>query len=415
MTDEASYTLPDRPGTVALFARFRDPWGQESTVAEQSILLDNRAPRDGLVSLSPTLTGVQLELSGFLDGETSIIGYEVYASEDATPPADCGSEPVWSGDATTVDLVSAPGTTRGYRVCAVDALGNRSAGVTASGGSAPETDGPTATLLVAGGASWVTDPVVSIDLQASDPSGVADVCITTRSTCSTWRPYPSGTPLSLPDIQGEHTVRAVVRDAHGNRTELLQTIGYDALPPLTGALTVQSLGDQLVVRWPDAHDEGSGLAEHRLFARQDALPEDCSGTPSWSGTGEEAVLPVPVGSTWGLRLCTTDVAGNTRSVTGQAIASVETDPPSLDFLLAGGATQVDRRNVSVELVTSDASGPVEACLSRSALTCSGWLPADEIQSYDLPNWNGTWTVFAHVRDVWGNSTHQSATVQLLLD
>lgn len=410
MADHVSWTLPDRPGTIAVFAWFRDPWGQVGEPAEGSIVLDNRAPRDGTVDVAPSATGVELVFTDFLDGETGVVDYQVYAVPGDTPPEHCTGTPIWSGPTTTADLTVTPGA-YAFRVCAMDGAGNQSGGSTATGSTATDIDGPTGTLQLASAAPWTRDRAVTVDVQATDESGVAEICVSSTDRCTSWLPYRTSLLHLLPDRQGDHTVHVHLRDVHGNRSELTGTIGLDTLPPISGELQVSSLGGSVEVRWDDAFDDGSGLASFALHALESRVPPDCASAPTWTGTTRQASLSLDPTVAWGFRLCTLDIAGNTDSSALTFVAGFEDlEPPVGTVELAQGADTVTTASVHVALSATDASEGIEYCLSPSAASCRQWAPLVPETSWTLPDRAGDWTVFAHFRDAWGNRSVASDTV-----
>jgi len=104
--------------------------------ASDSIFLDTVAPTNGTVQVTSGDTRLTLNWTGFADAQSGIVGYNVVYQEGSAPSSCNTGMDVWYYDGTSTMVTHSDlnnGTTYGYRVCAIDAAGNRSSGATASG------------------------------------------------------------------------------------------------------------------------------------------------------------------------------------------------------------------------------------------------------------------------------------------
>ena len=94
-------------------------------------------------------------------------------------------------------------------MCAIDVAGNVSAGTTGEAIPAPELTPPTpGAIVIESGAGWTRTRAVSVALSATDPSGVASVCLSTATTCTAWVPYAGTVSFTLGTTAGNQTVGA---------------------------------------------------------------------------------------------------------------------------------------------------------------------------------------------------------------
>lgn len=121
---------------------FRDSRGNRSAAAQSAtIVLDTRRPENGKVTVTRGDAQLTLSWTGFTDGKgTGIAGYRAVFKEGAAPLSCTSGTPLPGYGGTATELVHAGlvnGRTYGYRVCAIDAVGNMSSGATASGRPLP--------------------------------------------------------------------------------------------------------------------------------------------------------------------------------------------------------------------------------------------------------------------------------------
>ena len=80
----------------------------------------------------------------------------------------------------------------GFRVCAQDAVGNLSTGANANATLLAEYSPPRISAFsLQGGAASAYGRTVSVDIAATDSSGVARMCLSETLSCGTWRTLPN--------------------------------------------------------------------------------------------------------------------------------------------------------------------------------------------------------------------------------
>lgn len=127
----SSLTLSGADGTNTVYVKYKDNDGLVSFIQEDSIGLDTTAPTNGSINLTAQNSEVVLSWSGFTDEVSGVSSYRLVYS-DAGTPVDCASgTTLYTGSGTgytQTHLLN--GATYNYRVCATDAVGHQSAGVT---------------------------------------------------------------------------------------------------------------------------------------------------------------------------------------------------------------------------------------------------------------------------------------------
>jgi subtilisin family serine protease len=125
------WDLGSGDGTKTVRAWWKDSAGNVSaTPASASIVLDARAPADGVFTGSAGTTRMSWTWSGFNDTGTGVARYRLVSSTTGVPSPGCGSGTlVYTGTATSF-VAAQPRKATSYRLCATDRAGNTSAGVT---------------------------------------------------------------------------------------------------------------------------------------------------------------------------------------------------------------------------------------------------------------------------------------------
>jgi subtilisin family serine protease len=128
-----SLTLTNGPQTVTVW--YKDTLGNISAAYVASIGLDNVAPTGGALTAQGATThdAVDLSWSGFADATSGVVSYKAVMAVGAAPASCTAGTALYSGTAPQTRATGLhAGTGYGFRVCAVDAAGNVSAGVTAT-------------------------------------------------------------------------------------------------------------------------------------------------------------------------------------------------------------------------------------------------------------------------------------------
>ena len=311
-----AYTLAagDRVRPISVW--YRDAHGNVSAPVTASIILDATAPTAGIVVGVPSSGQVLLAWSGATDAMTGIVGYKLVALAGPTlPAAACTTGTViYTGAATSyVHTGLVNGATWAYRVCALDAAGNTSAGATTTAAAVPEITPPTGTIVINGGATVAKALALTLKLSATDASGVTSMCISEATTCTTFVPYATTATLTLAAGDRVRTVSVWYRDGWGNvSTPVAASILLDTTAPLGATLGSGGRAGGVDLVWTVATDVGTGLAGYKLVGQAGTVaPTTCAvGTVLYSGTANTFAHTLATGTTWSYRVCASDVAGN---------------------------------------------------------------------------------------------------------
>jgi hypothetical protein len=408
--------------TVRVF--LRDGRGNTSTATtapRDSIIFDNVAPTDGTLTVAPGIGSLRLSWTAATDARSGIARYRVMAG--STTPANCTTgTPVYEGSAlsfTHTGLTN--GVTAAYRVCAIDGAGNIATGAVGTGTPRVEITPPTGTLTINGGAPFTKATAVTLAITAQDPSGVASMCLTTTTTCTTFEPVVASRAFTLPVSSGAVSVRLFLRDNLGNTSTTAAataSITIDTTPPTGGTLSARAGTGQVALSWTAASDAGSGVASYRVVFATPAAPRSCTaGTVVYEGTALTFNHSGLVNqTTYGYRICAIDRVGNIATgVTASAQPRVEFAAPTGSVVLNNGAAFTGSATVTVAITATDASGVASMCISTTSAACTTFVPYAASASVTLPNGDGVKTVYVTLRDGLGNVTSTPLTDTIGLD
>ncbi len=123
-------------GTVTVQMRATSAGGTSTPTNTITRTVDSTPPTDGTLTAVPGNTQISLSWTAASDTESGLDAtnpYKLVRAIGATPPADCTGAALYQGTALTfTDTGLTNGQQYSYRVCAYDAMGNVSAGATAS-------------------------------------------------------------------------------------------------------------------------------------------------------------------------------------------------------------------------------------------------------------------------------------------
>lgn len=313
-----TFTLGGTSGEQAVYARFRDTWGNVSAAATDTILVDATVPANPTVSVERLDGALRLSWPEGSDTGSGLAGYVVAVAAGTTAPSCTGGAPTPAASSGVRSHVLTPltnGATYSFRVCALDVAGNVSTGTTGRGVPAPELDAPIpGSVLVADGVEWTRASRVDVRLEATDASAVASVCLSTSSSCTAWVAYASTVSFSLGSTAGLRTVSAWFRDPWGNATAapISDTIRYDGTAPTNPTVTVSARSGGVDLSFSASTDATSGVASYLLaWAPGTSTPPCAGGTPIAASSPRAVSITTAVAVRY--RICAVDVAGNTSS------------------------------------------------------------------------------------------------------
>lgn len=426
-----SFGLPAGDGTKTIYGKFRDDFGNESSFASDSIVLDRTAPVNGTLTATGTSGQVALTWTGFSDATSGLASYKLVYAVGNLAPASCATGtvlPLAAGTATTSFTHSGltNGTFYAYRLCATDNAGKISTGAVAFGRPAPEYTPPTGTVTINADAAFTTSGTVTLTFAASDASGMGSVCVNqTGATCTAWRAYPTTSTMSYTLLAGagQKTVYVWFRD-QWNNTTVAATTDTIVLDVQQAAVSAVGSDGQITVRWATAAGTPPGTDGWYLNRSTSSMASCDVGTNVYQGPNNSYVDTVPNdGTLIYYRICIRAFAMLSAGREVSARAKPESAPPTGTVTISGtpapGTMYVSSTAVSLAITATDASsgiGPIEMCVSNSTV-CTAWEPLAATKAWTLATGSGTKTVRVFLRDVFYNTTTsvQAATDTIVLD
>jgi len=126
------YTFGAGDGARTLRVWYRDATGSTSAPAAASIIVDTTAPAGGALTATAAASKIALAWTAATDAGSGLAGYKLVGVAGTAPPAAaCTTGTVlYTGSATSFAHAVAAAATWSYRLCALDAAGNVSAGTT---------------------------------------------------------------------------------------------------------------------------------------------------------------------------------------------------------------------------------------------------------------------------------------------
>lgn len=422
-----NWTLNGKTGTRTVYASFKDIYGNASTAVNDTILMDTTAPSGGTAA-GTTGSGASIDLSysGFTDAESGVASYKVVYAAGTTAPTSCSTGTVgYSGISVNPAITGlTANTTYAFRVCAVDAVGNVSTGVTTTAATAAEADPPSDTsLLINDGDATSAVEQVLLNLSAPDATGVALMCIgEDPDICTDWESYATERAWTFDAVEGEVSLYAWFEDDLGNRTTepADATILLDWSAPVDGTLSAEQTDDvSATLEWSDFTDDISGVESYRLVYEEGTVaPESCQdGILAYSGADSSVTLDgLSNLTTYSFRICAYDVAGNiSEGVTASVFLEDTTAPVGISMEIEGGATATGSSTVSLSVEATDGAAVTEMCISTDPAACVDWIPYSATTTGELEAVEGERSLYAWFRDAAGNTSVDAVTDSILLD
>ncbi|MEY4579255.1 MAG: hypothetical protein RL701_3958 [Pseudomonadota bacterium] len=311
-----TWTLSSGDGNKTVYVVLKDAAGNQVSISD-SIRLDTTAPTGGTLRATPGDKRVQLTWTAASDAG-GVASYRLMVAVNADPSCMIGTM-VYSGTALTFTHSALQnGTAYGYRLCPSDGAGNVGVGSGVAARPAPEFNAPTGSVIIGGARPYISSPSVTLTIAATDPSGVASMCISNSSSCTQWETYATRKAWTLATTNGTATVNVWFKDTFGNASAapVQASVKVDAQPPTAGLLTTTAQTTNAVsLSWTNASDP-NGIESYKLvFAPGSTAPVNCS-TGALLYTGlllSYNHKGLASGSPYSYRLCATDNAGNPNS------------------------------------------------------------------------------------------------------
>ncbi len=416
-----SLTIPAGDGTKTLYITVIDVAGNTSTMASDTILLDQTAPTISAVSIN----------TGAVYTNTTAVTVGTTATDPGGANASGLSQMQFSNDGVTWQTAVAFAISKAYTLQAVD--GPRAVSVrvidAAGNTSAPSSDAitldttlPTGTVSINAGAAATNLTSATLSLSASDATtSVVAYCANATNTAPTsasdacWTVYPSAGAFTLPGGDGTKTAYVWFKDSAGNYSSsaATDTIILDQTVP-TVTVTGPGLGLQagatatnqltLTMNNSAADTGGSGLATVCVGAGAAPPVPPAAGcvaytaTPSVTITGPDGTKTVSIS--------VYDGAGNLSAFTSDTIV-YDATPPTVGPVVTinGGQANTNNPAVSIASTATDATSGVSTMQfsEDNGVTWSAEVAWLATQSYTLAaTGDGTRTVWVRVKDGAGN-------------
>lgn len=282
-----------------------------------------------------------------------------------------------------------------------------------------DTTPPVGSVRIGDGSPWMSRAAQTLTLTATDPAGVAQMCVTAAASCTTWEPFAATRAFTFSAGDGNKSVNAWFADARGNRSSVPTTaqVTLDTVAPLAGTVAAKPSGaGVLAIEWSGMTDL-NGIARYAVYAASGQAPTACTGTAIYSGAETRfSHTGLAAGTTWGYRVCATDRAGNTSlgAIASATVPAFDASPPTgIGLSINEGAAYTCTTAVRVALVATDPSG-VTACVSNDT-TCTTFAALVPTRDWMLSSGDGVKLVSAWFRDGAGNKTPAPAQDTITLD
>jgi hypothetical protein len=299
------WTLSSPDGPKAIYVRAMDVAGNLGETASAAITLDTTAPvvtmtiDGGATFTNRTGVSVELQVVDLHPGE------HVELAEDPSFSTGVQCEP---GTPFGHALSSGDGIKVLY-ARATDLAGNVGAVVTAS--IILDTTAPSLGIVIAGGSPLTAERMVTVALNAMDPSGVIEMVVWegTAPIGAATVPFATSTTMTLSEGDGVKTLGATIRDGAGNWcSAVTSSIALDMTPPRTTILADHNKPEaiEFLVTWTGV-DITSGVRAYDVQYRIGDGPwlDWQSGTNATQG-----VFTGKAGNVYYLRARAVDAAGN---------------------------------------------------------------------------------------------------------
>jgi len=412
ITDRVEVTLNRTAGLQVVRGWLRTASGQTSEMMRAGVRLDLLPPVIGEVVAQATAGGADLRWSGFSDLPSGLAAYRVVGQAGEIVPRCQNAEAfLYEGTATSFSVTGFSALERlSLRVCARDLAGNWSQGRPLRVQPTGDPDAPVVRRFVINGdAAFVRDREITLSSVVDDASGVAQVCLSESATaaegCSPWRDYAPELSHTLSGGAGPKTLRAWVRDPHGNTSAVAaDSTTFDRIDPENGVVEAEVEDSDVRLRWTGFTDGLSGIVSYVVVRANDVAPEDCaSGVEVGRGPATELLVPDLPQLRHGFRVCAIDAAGNVSS--GEPVRATVRGalvPPVITRLRgAGGATTFCDADADLDLRATGDAELTRMCITENPEGCAYWAPFSEAPQARLSSGEGQKTLYAWVRDAEG--------------
>jgi tetratricopeptide (TPR) repeat protein/fibronectin type 3 domain-containing protein len=309
------------------------------------------------------------------------------------------------------------GVTYYYIVTSTDAAGNKAQSSQMSFRVEPplDTTPPTVRLQINRGAQYTNSRKVQLEIVAQDDSGgPLEMRIwDDKSSWGPWMAYSDSATWELTLGDGRRTVYVKVRDAAGNEAQAQAVITLDTVRPRISSVQTREIGpDSAVITWRT--DEASdSWAFYGIYS-----PNLVKGQYDSVTTHTVALVGLSPNTNYYFKVRSTDAAGNmaeSSTMTFRTSQIGDKNPPTGSITINDGARYTRYYDVRLSIAARDDSpGPIEMRLREGTGTWSGWMLVQQSMTFRISPGDGSKTVYAEFRDIYGNQS-RSYSASIILD
>ncbi len=261
-----------------------------------------------------------------------------------------------------------------------------------------------ASIVIAGGATYVNHTTVDLTLYAGDAgNGVSQMQFSDDgSTWGEWEPYAISKAWTLPDGDGPKAVYVRYQDGIGSLSAVYSdTVALDTTNPSGGLVIAEGatyVGSVNVNLSLSASDSGSGVSEMRFS-------NDGSTWVAWEGFASSRLWMLTAGDGAKHVYAQYRDAAHNLSPVYSGTVTLDTTAPSGSIAIAGDAAWVTSTGVTLSLSASDGgSGLWQMRLSDVGSPWGAWEPYVATRSWTLPSGDGQKAVSVQYRDALSNTS-----------
>ncbi|MCX7771094.1 MAG: IPT/TIG domain-containing protein [Proteobacteria bacterium] len=414
-----SWTLSAGDGTKTVYVKLKNKNNQIGDPFSDNIVLDTTAPSGGSFTATAGNNEVQLNWSGYTDVTSGIALYVIYGG--TILPASCSGTQLYSGTGNVyIHTGLTNGTTYYYRLCIYDNAGNLTTSTT-SARPLPETNPPTlSNFTINNGDNYTKLTTVTLQINANDESGVAQMCVSNTNTCSNWITYSNTLNWTLTTGAGLKTVYIWFKDIWGNTnsTPFIEEITLDNVAPVDSVnpLVVAPGTEQNTIKleWFPATDANSFVKEYRVMRALTSAGTACTGTPIAvirMSLASTTILYVDsgllAGKTYFYRVCAVDAVGNmSAGKTGSGKCNDTLGPTDPFVTINNDDVFTKSPTVTLRFGANDPGGIAQVCIGNTAtsFSCSTFVPTNPTKTWRLTTPSGEKTVYVKFKDGAGNES-----------
>ncbi|MFH1146726.1 MAG: chitobiase/beta-hexosaminidase C-terminal domain-containing protein, partial [Pseudomonadota bacterium] len=272
--------------------------------------------------------------------------------------------------------------------------------------AAADTEPPSGSMIINGGAEYAKSTSVTLTLSATDDIAVTKMRFSNDgATWGTAATYAATKTYSLPTGNGSKTVYAQFGDAVGNWSETANdSITLDSIAPVTTATPPGGTYTAVQTVTLAATDALSNV--DKIYYTTNGIAPTTE-SPVYTGT-------ISISATTTLMYRATDLAGNMEAAKTQKYTINDTVAPTGSVTINDGAPYTRSASVTLTFSATDNIGVTRMRFSSDGATWGGPTAYVGVQPWTLLDGDGAKTVYVQFGDAAGNWS-ATATDSIMLD